>query len=64
MPHEDFERCYMDLGTTDKAEYTPLADAQGNPLSFDDIPSHLEVFENFIKQMAKTLSATVEPIEL
>ena len=54
----------MDLGTTDKAEYTPLADAQGNPLSFDDIPSHLEVFENFIKQMAKTLSATVEPIEL
>lgn len=64
VPHEDFERCYADLGTTDKAEYLPLADLQGNPFSFNDIPDHMEVFENFIKQMAKTLSATVEPIEL
>lgn len=64
VSHEDFENCYRQLGEADKAEYLQLADLQGNPFAFDDIPNHLDVFENFIKQMAKTLSATVEPIEL
>lgn len=60
----DFEKCYEELAMTDKAEYCPLRTEQGIAFPFDEIPEHTGVFVEFVKQLAKTLSETIEPPEL
>ncbi len=64
VSHEEFEECYSQLSEIDKAEYLPLTDANGEPFSFAEISSHMEVFQKFIEQLARTLSSSVDPIIL
>lgn len=56
---ETFAKMYQyELGATDKAEYLPLRDVQGNPMSFKEIPRNMGVFRNFMEQLAKSISAS------
>ena len=64
VKQEEFEEAYAHLAEADKAEYLPLTDLQGNPFPFEDIAKHTDVFQKFIEQLAKTISATVDPIVL
>lgn len=64
VSQEDFKNAYLDLGTADKAEYCPLVSEQGEEFTFDDIPSHPELFTHFMEQLAKTVSASIEVPEL
>ncbi len=64
VPQEEFEKVYAQLAEADKAEYMPLTDLQGNPFPFEDIGKHVDVFHKFIEQLAKTISASVDPIIL
>ena len=64
VSQEAFEKCYEELAMADKAEYCPLFTEQGEAFSFREIPSHMGVFQSFIEQLAKTLSATIAPPEL
>ena len=64
VAQEDFEKCYEELAMADKAEYCPLFSEQGEAFSFGEIPAHMDVFQKFVEQLAKTLSATVAPPEL
>lgn len=64
VPQEAFAKCYEDLAMADKAEYCPLYTEQGEAFPFSEIPEHMGVFQRFVEQLAKTLSASAEPIEL
>lgn len=61
---ETFAKMFeYELGAADKAEYLPLKDAQGNPMSFKDIPRNMGAFRKFMQQLAKSISASaaIEP---
>ncbi len=62
VAREDFEDCYKKLAMADKAEYLPLRTAQGLPMDFQDIPSNINLFRNFMEQLAKTVSASVAEV--
>ncbi len=64
VPQEVFAKCYEDLAMADKAEYCALCTEQGEPFPFSEIPQHMDVFQHFVEQLAKTLSATLPPPEL
>ena len=61
---ESFESCHRDLASADKAEYCQLVSEQGEEFSFDDIPSHPELFTNFMEQLAHTVSGSIPVPEL
>ena len=64
VPQETFEQAYEALASADKAEYCPLRTEDGVAFPFSEIGAHMELFEQFVAQLAKTLSATVAPPEL
>lgn len=64
VPQEEFERCYEELAKIDRTEYVPLAAEDGTPISFQDVPANMKLFQNFMHQLARTISSTITPPEL
>jgi len=56
---ETFRTMYAcELGSANLAEYVPLKDMQGNPMSFKDIPRNIGLFRKFMAQLAGSISAS------
>ena len=61
----NLEDPYAELCAADKAEYIALADKDsGEPITFEQMNKSRELFKSFLEKLAKTLSKSVEVIQL
>lgn len=59
-----FRAMHEDLGSANRAEYLPLTNRQGSPMSFQDIPKNLDAFNQFMEQLGKSISESIDPVAL
>ena len=61
---QSFKSCYEDMATLNQSEWIKLKDAQNMPVQFSELDKHRDLFRDFLAQLARTLSGSVDPVAL